>query len=160
MHNTDATDLFGRLMQQEIDCAERIGKVLNEERQALGGRDPEALERVTVAKQTLLKEMEQRVAAHEGFLSARRLPPGKAGTEQFLADLPQDSELPALWQRLQESAAQCRDENRVNGSIVALSRVRVQRALELLHGKPDNAKTYGREGETHASARSQFIGSV
>ena len=160
MYNPEAVELFRRLLMQEIDCAQRLMALLDEERQALGGRDAQALEQVTEAKRALLAETEQRVAAHEGFLSARRLPAGRAGTERFLSGLPKDAAERSLWQRLQELAAACREANEVNGRVVALSRIRVQRTLELLHGQPDAGKTYGKAGQSQSSARRTYIGSV
>ncbi len=160
MHKPEVIALFRRLLRQEIDCAERLAAAIDEERRTFGARDPAALERLTARKRELLQEMEQRVASHEGFLAARRLPPGRQGTESFMQALPPDAEEHGLWRQLRQLAERCRDGNAVNGRIVTMNRVRVQRALELLRGGADSGRTYGREGEARLSARRQFIGSV
>jgi flagella synthesis protein FlgN len=156
----DTLLLLRRLMQQEIDASERLGSALAAEREALGRRDPAALEAAIAGKLAATRELQQRLEAHEGFLAARGLPPGRPGTERFLSLLPADGEERRLWRRLQELARECRDGNEVNGNLVSLSRVRTQRALEILRGPADAARTYGRLGQTHCAGRSQFIGSV
>lgn len=160
MHSPDIIKLFRRLIEREIGCSERLEEILADEQRALTARDPQVLQEALAQKQGLLRELEQSVAAHEGFLTARRLPPGKAGTRAFLSSLPQDAPEHALWQRLQEVAVGCRENNRVNGSLVALGKVRTQRALEILCGSPDNAKTYGKAGEARNAGRPRFLGSV
>jgi hypothetical protein len=107
-----------------------------------------------------VRALEQGVTAHEGFLFARRLPPGKAGTEIFLNGLAPDAPERTLWQKLQRVAARCRDNNQVNGNLVALGRVRTQRALEILQGGNNTAKTYGRGGNTHNGSTQRFLGTV
>jgi len=160
MHDPETIALFRRLIGQEIACAEALCRVLGEEYTALAAGDPGTLERVIAAKRELLGEMEQRVAAHEGFLSARRLPPGKGGTELFMARLPPQAPERGLWQRLRELAGQCRAQNEVNSSLLCLSRARTQRALELLRGPRDGLRTYGRTGATRGGGDSQLIGRV
>ncbi len=153
-------DLFRRVMQQEISCAERLAEVLKKEQDALAALDMGVLEGLTPEKQALLGEMEQRTEAHAGFLAARGLPPGRKGTEAFLDRLAEDAAEHELWRRLRYVAGVCQEANQVNGKLVALSRARTQRALDLLRGTPDNAKTYGKGGYARNTARSQFIAST
>lgn len=157
MISPETLALYRRLIQQEIDCAERLADVMRREAEALGGRDAASLEQANVEKLELLHEMEQRSAAHEGFLAARGLPAGREGNLRFLRGLPADAEEHGLWRRLRSAAVECRDLNLVNGSLVALRRTRTQRALEILRGAPDSAKTYGKSGLAHNAARSQLI---
>lgn len=157
MNSPETVELFRRLMQQEIDCAERLVKTLQREQDALSCRDLDGLEQAGLDKQVLLGEMQQRSAAHEGFLAARGLPPGRTGSTAFMQSLPANAAEHGIWQHLQSIAATCRELNQVNGKLVVLSRARTQRALEILRGTPDNAKTYGKAGLTRNSARSQFI---
>ncbi len=160
MHSPETLALFRRLMEQEIDCSERLGEALATEQEALASHAPDALLTAVELKRRLTHSLEQSVSAHEGFLAARRLPPGKSGTEAFLRPLPQDAPERIVWQRLQKVAARCRDHNQINGNLVALSRIRTQRALEILQGGNDNAKTYGRAGNTRGAAAQRFLGTV
>ncbi len=160
MHSPETLALFRRLIQQEIDSSERLGEALATEQAALTSCNPDTLLNAVAQKQGLMRALEQGVSAHEGFLIARRLPPGRAGTESFLKGLPADAVERQLWQKLQKVAAGCRDHNQVNGNMVALGRVRTQRALEILHGGNDSAKTYGRAGATRGSGVQRFLGTV
>jgi flagellar biosynthesis/type III secretory pathway chaperone len=159
MHSPESIVLFERLIAQEIDCAQRLSDALAAERSALAAAisQPQSLQQATQLKSDLLVEMERRVAAHEGFLTSRRLLPGKQGTERFLASLPKEAALHSLWQRLQQLATACRDDNEINGNIILLSQARLRRALETLRGPTDSAKTYGRGGQTRPARHSQLI---
>lgn len=158
MPDSDIRIRFCRLVQTEIACAERLLLTLEQEHQALLARDTTALERASSDKVPLLRELEQRLVAHDGFLRDLRLPPGKAGNLTFLGQLSLDAEEHGLWRRLQEIADTCRTRNERNGSILAASRARVQRSLEILRGLPEATRTYGKGGETRHSGRSQILG--
>lgn len=149
---------FRRLVETETACAERLLEVLEQEHRALLARDTAALERAGEDKVPLLRELEQRLAAHEGFLKALRLPPGKAGNLALLERLTAPGEERKLWQRLQEVAALCRDHNERNGAILAASRARVRRSLEILRGPPEATRTYGKGGETRHAGQCQILG--
>jgi flagellar biosynthesis/type III secretory pathway chaperone len=160
MHSPETLALFRRLVEQEIDCSKRLEEALATEHAALSSPTPQPLLEALTRKQELVKEMERSVAAHEGFLAARRLPPGKTGTESFLKPLPESAQERRLWQSLQEIAGHCRDRNQANGSLVALGRTRTQRALEILHGGSHSAKTYGKSGTTRGGGAQRFLGAV
>jgi flagellar biosynthesis/type III secretory pathway chaperone len=157
---SETTTLLQRLLLQAISASERLLEALNRERDALVGRDPVTLEQAVAEKLSAAQEVRQRLSAHEGFLAARRLPPGRSGTERFLAGLPAETEARKLWERLQAVASACRDGNDLNGSLVALGRARTQRAMEILQGGRDPARTYGRLGQTSLGGRSQLLASV
>jgi flagellar biosynthesis/type III secretory pathway chaperone len=158
---SETVTLLQRLLLQAISASERLLTALNQEREALTGRDPTTLEQAVAAKLAAAQEVRQRLSAHEGFLAARRLPPGRTGTERFLAGLPVEAEARKLWERLQAVARACRDGNDLNGSLVTLGRARTQRAMDILHGnRRDPARTYGRLGQTSLSGHSQLLVSV
>jgi flagellar biosynthesis/type III secretory pathway chaperone len=66
----------------------------------------------------------------------------------------------SMWRRLQGLATACREANEINGSIVALGRSRVQRALDVLRGGARAMTTYGKAGEAKPSRAAQFIEKV
>ena len=160
MYDPETRKLFQQLLRQEVSCAERLAQLLAEERDQLTSGDPDTLIGITEDKAELLKELDRWVAAHEGFLQARRLPPGKQGSEAFLRTLPERAQEWGLWRRLQEIAAVCRDGNEINGGIVTLGHARVRRALDLLRGTSVGTTTYGRAGVSNGDKVSQFIGKV
>jgi flagellar biosynthesis/type III secretory pathway chaperone len=160
MHSPETVALFRRLLEQQIACAEGLCQALAREGTALGSGTPEHVEEAATAKQELLAQMEQRLAAYEGFLAARRLPSGRRGSELFLAQLPAKAPERALWERLRELARQCREQNEVNGSLVAMCRTRAERALELLRGPGERLRTYGRAGTTRGASIPHLIGRV
>ncbi len=158
MTDKESVNRFRRLVQAQIGCAEKLIKALEQERLALLARDAQELTRVGTSKTTLLREMEQRLQAHETFLKALRLPPGKEGSEALLKTLPKDGDEWNLWRKLQELATQCRDHNEVNGSLLAASRARMERAFQILRGVPENTRTYGRGGDSQYYSDSQVLG--
>ena len=153
-------DLFRGLLEQGLASADRLEGVLAAERNALRTGDPDALQRLTDEKLALLQDLERWAAAHERFLRAQQLPPGRQGSEMFLAGLPHAAEEHMLWRRVRQTVSACRDSNEVNGGIVTLSRARVQRALMVLSGGSSEPSTYGKAGATRSGPNPQLIGKV
>ena len=145
-----------RLLRQELEASRRLAELLEQENQALRKSEAEALEHILSAKEALLKELDDRVDRHGHILRRLGLPLGRAGTER-LAHLAGETCV-AVWEALRETADRCREMNAANGGLLALTEVRVRQSLEVLRGRPDPAKTYGRGGQTRYSTHSHRIG--
>lgn len=113
--------------------------ILDEEREALGCADAQALNRAGEAKQMLMRRLEQ--------LDVERL--HLSGTS---ADAAQQVE--PMWRELLKSLAVCRDKNLRNGTLVGQRLAQVRRALAVLTGNDAQSGTYGQNGalqDTHRS---------
>ncbi|GEM_PF-2166468 len=145
-----------RLLEQELEATRRLLDLLDQENSALRARDAAALERIVPAKEALLKALDDRVDRHAQILRRLGLPQGRRGSE-CLARMAGEAAI-GLWHSLSEAAHRCREMNAVNGGLLSLAEVRVRHSLEVLRGRPDHAKTYGKGGQTRYSGHSHRIG--
>jgi flagella synthesis protein FlgN len=150
---------FTECLEAEIACTLRLLELLQEEKRVLRGYDTAALNSLTTAKQHLLRELESHLTQHEQLLQQARVPSGQAGSVAFLRDLPDGDNTRILWDELQLLARQCRDQNEVNGGILALSRRQVQQALDVLRGG-ERQVTYGPRGESRDEHHPQHLAKV
>ena len=134
-------------------CSERLLDLLQEEDHALRRTDADDIDRISAAKQTLIREIESHQRALDRFLAASNLPAGPPGMQAYLETLPDDAPERAAWKEIQALAGQCRDRNEVNGGVLALSRQHVQQALQILKGSPETGPIYGRNGEALSTVR-------
>lgn len=138
-----------RLLSREIDCARILLQTLERENQALTRGEVEEIEAVSALKQQQMQQLQQLLLMRDRFLEHHDLTPGKPGTEQLLERFGQPDNARALWQDLQELAARLREQNEINGGIVALGHQHVRQALDLLTGRCSGNDTYGPAGNRH-----------
>ena len=114
--------------------------VLDDERDALLGRDPAALERTVERKLALLSSIESMLRAH----AARPL------REQG-ADTP-------LRARVDQVLEEAVRRNELNGRIATQRAIGVRHALDVITGKPTTPTVYGRGGQGTARRGGHSIG--
>lgn len=114
--------------------------VLDEERDALLGRDPAALERVVERKLALLSSIETMLRAH----AARPL-----------AEQGADAPLRTRADQILEEAIR---RNELNGRIASQRELGVRQALDVLTGKSSTPNVYGRGGRDTPRRGGQSLG--
>ncbi len=125
---------FPTLLEQEVAALRAVLATLHAEREALDGRDSEALLAASNAK----AEAVARAARLEQ--ECRQHAAANAGT--------QSRDVEALLGDLKRLAAECRQQNEANGLLIRGQRRRVEGSLNVLRGGRAVADTYGRDGET------------
>jgi flagella synthesis protein FlgN len=159
----DATDCRQRLkaaLEHEIQCTEALIRALDEEQEALTGREPARLETVLRDKQSQLVELEQASRQRNAVVQQAGYSADRQGVEACVRACDVQGSLNALWERLNELVRQCRERNRVNGGIVELSRHHVQRALAVLRGGLPDSDLYTSEGRSVGGASHRSLGKV
>ncbi len=144
-NNTLQVEL-SRHLESELECAKALLITLEHEYDALTGSDPEVIERVTARKQQQMVEMTALLAHRDHFLRQQGLAPGKAGTEELIGHLSNDSPAIGNWQALEKMASKLQLCNETNGGIIAIGQRHVQQALNIITGHTGESNTYGREG--------------
>jgi flagellar biosynthesis/type III secretory pathway chaperone len=114
--------------------------VLDDERDALLGRDPAALERTVERKLALLSSIETMLRAH----AAR--PRDEQGADT------------ALRARVDQVLEEAIRRNELNGRIAAQRELGVRQALDVITGKSATPTVYGRGGRDNARRGGHAIG--
>jgi flagellar biosynthesis/type III secretory pathway chaperone len=120
------------LLQREIAAVNKLLHSLEQEYAALADNHTAALETVVQEKQNEIRELELIGKQRESLMTTLR--GGKKLSADNDAAFKDNSELAALWHELVALAGQCRDKNRINGSIVDTVSRQSRQALDVLHG--------------------------
>lgn len=142
----DAARQLTTLLRQELALCQELKPLLEQEYEILCQPQIGPLNRITEEKQRLVSHMQTQGRQRDLVLKQLGLPLANPGMEAFLARH-RDEQLAATWQQLQEAAAGLRQQNEVNGGIVALGARHARQALDLLKGQEPSSGTYGRRGE-------------
>jgi flagellar biosynthesis/type III secretory pathway chaperone len=145
--NDDARGRLEQLLDREIETARALAAILSEERSALTGTSPQAVEEKAAEKMRLL-------GAIENLEDERRAL--AAAAEQALpgARVPRGSSIAATvaerWRTLMEVMAGCRTANEINGYIINLRQGQIKQLIGIVRGA--SPLTYTAQGKTFARA--------
>jgi flagellar biosynthesis protein FlgN len=156
--HTPTESAFSGILNTEIEQAQRLLDLLEQEYQLLLSSPSTALETLLTEKKRLLRSVEQSVAAHHRFLQQQGFGADGQGTEAYLGASDGDPELTQTWRRYIELVEACRKQNEINGGAVALNQRQANQALHILLGISDGNKTYGRSGQSKPSNPSKSLG--
>lgn len=140
-----------QLLKQELAVTVALLETLDNEHEALGNREPERVKALLETKERQVAEFERIEWQRKTLLAQMDVAENNDEIRRFLAsDKQHGEELVALWDRLIETAARCRERNQANGSLVEIHRRHVQRALDILRGTQP-PPTYGPQGQTQGN---------
>jgi flagellar biosynthesis/type III secretory pathway chaperone len=135
--NQDARRRLEEVLDREIEVARSLAATLAEERSALTGDSPKAVEQKTADKLRILETIEKLDAERRELCTA----PSGLGLAETVAD---------RWGALMQLMAGCRTANEVNGHIIHVRQHQVGQLLDIVRGGP--SITYGPRGKTFAKA--------
>lgn len=143
---------LAQVISAELECAQALAVILQQEHHALKSLDPDRVLEISREKQQAVERLQQGSRQREQLLAALGLPPdskrSSEGTDALMR-ANTDSDCAGLWRQLREIAGQLREQNEINGGILALSQRHNQQALDVLCGRTDGRNTYGAKGEHH-----------
>lgn len=122
---------FNRLLAREVKAAGHLLRLLEDEFEALQGRDPERLLAAVAAKERCARSLERLTRRHRSLLDS-----GPAG----------DPARETLGRELQRLAEACRRQNAANGRLVEARRRHAEQALAILRGQPPEPGGYDPRG--------------
>lgn len=148
---------IAELLRQEIACARELVHSLDQEYAALVQRDVTLLDTIVPEKRKAVAALESLGRRRETLLAGQDPPAKTAGTPSNNGEdgnpFNGEAHLTGLWNELRSLAQQCRDKNRINGSIVEVGYRQSRQALDILHGVTASSELYDRTGRTTQAAR-------
>ncbi len=147
--NTNRADELVDTIRRQLTAFSELSLVLEEEHRALVSRDPSALSQIAGKRTSLLSQIENFDKTMAALLQALRAPASRAGIESLLETLAPTNRTRATrdFAALREIAEKCRDQNEVNGRIIAQSQRTTQQLLRILRGNiASNPDTYSSSG--------------
>lgn len=141
-------------LEDEIKYAEALLELLAGERDALATNNGDAIEQLALQKRTLAEQLETSAGRRSSHLLEHT---GIAAVDMhdFIENNPSTENAPqlkALWEQLVDLLNQCRDKNRLNGSILDMSQRAIKQTIAVLQGHGHANELYGRAGKTVSTA--------
>jgi flagellar biosynthesis/type III secretory pathway chaperone len=135
--NSEARRRLEDLLDREIELARGLAATLANEKAALTGTEPKAVESAVAEKLRVLATIEK-LEEERRALCAVPNAPGIAAT------------VLERWRALMELMAGCRTANDINGHIIHVRQNQVRQLIDIVRGGP--AVTYDPHGKTFAKA--------
>jgi flagellar biosynthesis/type III secretory pathway chaperone len=132
--------------------------VLRKEQDALALNEADALEALAAEKLTRLELLTRHSEQRNTRLRAAGHTPDAAGMGAWLAARAAFPGIAKAWARVGELAREARDQNEINGWLVALQVQRTQRQLAFLHKAASNEPTYAADGVARPAFRPRSLG--
>ena len=127
-----------QILQTEVECVHLLLKSLELEYEALAEHNSATLEEVVRDKQEKILQLEvvsrQREKLLASFDSANADVEADESQQSRRYQFNDNKQLTELWNELVKVAEECREKNRVNGSIVELVSRQSRHALDILRG--------------------------
>lgn len=129
--------MLATLLREEKVAVEALAQQLRREYEVLKTRDAPGLEQVTHEKLACADQLRKQIAARLDFLRDQGFTADRQGLIACIAAASPDtrSVLSTLAVELENAAEQARNQNEINGAVIAASRSYVERALTILSGR-------------------------
>lgn len=124
-------------LQEELTTVDALLHLLQREYDILKARDLPALEQVVAEKQRCVDRLQDQIAARLGNLREHGFAADAQGMAAYLNRLPPADQIAAtrLWTELEQAAVQLRNQNDINGAVIAAGRSHIERSLAILSGR-------------------------
>jgi flagellar biosynthesis/type III secretory pathway chaperone len=149
---------YDSLLEDGIQRATGLMNLLEEEYRSLQHIDPEHLESVTQTKKELLKELQIFAESQDLLLKNMGYTTDREGIEHYLLHLNDGNSLRHKWHTLQDLLKRCQKQNKINSSVITVSKRQTTNVLDLLYGLAADTKTYGPGGESRSGRQSNSLG--
>ncbi len=156
----DTAQKLGALLQQQIQNAEQLKQILQNETDALITRDLGAIQHLSQEKSEQSSTLEKLSQPQQQLLQAAGLPYTAEGMKRFIESQPSNWAIPLRKQQLhlQTLLESCQKQNLINGNIITANRYSAETALTILRGQfmPDNL-VYSADGKAATSSSSTSL---
>lgn len=133
-------------------------EILGREQRALTAHDLDAVDALAPEKARQLDQLTKFSEQRGGRLRAAGCSPDAQGMRAWLEAHAGCPGVRSAWERLAETAERARDQNEVNGWVVALQMQRTQRQLAFLNRMASNEPTYSADGVARSALRQRSLG--
>lgn len=133
------------VLDQQLQAAQNLARVLDKESAAIKNRDAEALNDIAPLKLEGLETLETLEKARLAFAS------DDAQQKKTAQGSPNDP----LWNQVIDVIRVCDRKNQLNGAMLALRQQHIQRAMDLITNRDAESVTYAPDGSTIVASGQQ-----
>lgn len=146
-----------KLIAEESGTLDQLQQLLDREHELLVANDVEALERAGQARQNCIGTLMRIEDERRALCRALNVPADMHGLDRILNWCDPSKTLRRRWAECGERAARCRNANDRNGALVTARLTRVQGMLDIVTGRANQPKVYGRQGAFESQPRAARV---
>lgn len=146
-------DTLDKLINEESSTLDQLHQLLDREHEFLVANDVEALDRAGTARQNCIGTLLRIEDDRKALCRALNVPADMHGLDRILAWCDPNKQLRRRWNEVGERANRCRTANDRNGALVTARLHRVQGMLDVVTGRADQPKVYGKQGGYQSQPR-------
>jgi flagellar biosynthesis/type III secretory pathway chaperone len=143
--------MFSESVKHTLPLLVRLHELIMDERQALTGREPAALEQVVQQKLAVVEEITPLLQERDALQRRLGAAEGIAGGDQLVKSAPQESQVREQWDALRAQAQLVEKDNALNGHLALQGEKAARMGISLLTGRKAEPALYGRNGENGVS---------
>lgn len=161
MDPTVCREHLEKLLVEEAHALTRLETLLDREHESLVANDVEELDRAGEARQACIGELVRIEDERRSLCRMMNVPPDVSGLERLLTWCDPSGSLKSRWADCAGRAGSCRAANDRNGALVSARMRKVEGMLDVLTGRANETKVYGKQGAfEHAQRSSRLSTSV
>lgn len=142
-----------KLISEETSALTRLEALLDKEHGVLQSNDVEELDRTGEARQACIGELVRIEDERRSLCRMLNVPADPPGLERLLTWCDPSHQLKRRWASCSERATRCRELNDRNGALVTARLKRVEGMLDVLTGRANQPKMYGKQGAFQTTTR-------
>jgi flagellar biosynthesis protein FlgN len=142
-----------KLLVEEADALARLENLLDREYDLLVTNSVDELERTGEQRQACVGELIRIEDERRSLCRMMNVPADKTGLERLMSWCDPSHSLQQRWADCAERATRCRASNDRNGALVTARMKKVEGMLDVLTGRANDTKVYGKQGTYTTSAR-------
>lgn len=146
-----------RLLAEESNALTQLEGLLDQEHELLLANDAEGLDRAGEARQGCVGVLLRVDDERRSLCRMMNVGTDVQGLERLLAWCDPSRSLLQRWTDCATRAGRCRDLNERNGALVTARLKKVEGLLDVLTGRANQPKVYGKQGAFQAPVRSERV---
>jgi flagellar biosynthesis/type III secretory pathway chaperone len=148
---------LSKLISEETRALTQLEGLLEQEHEHLIANDIEALDRTGDARQVCIGDLIRVEDDRRTLCRMLNMPTDQTGLERMLTWCDSSRTLQVRIADCAERAGRCRNLNDRNGALVSARLKRVEGLLDVVTGRSNQPKVYGRQGGYETSARTATV---
>jgi flagellar biosynthesis/type III secretory pathway chaperone len=148
---------LSKLISEETQALTRLEGLLDKEHEHLLANDIDALDRTGDERQACIGDLVRVDDDRRMLCRMLNMPADKTGLERMLQWCDPAASLQSRIADCAERAGRCRSLNERNGALVTARLKRVEGMIDVVTGRANQPKVYGRQGGYEAAARTATV---
>ncbi|MBI3560106.1 MAG: flagellar protein FlgN [Gammaproteobacteria bacterium] len=156
-----ATRLRDLLSELTLHLSQML-ELLHIERQALATTDGDAITAVAVRKEATTQAIERCEQQRRELLDKHQLGSDSQSMARLARQLPAHTvrELALAWQTIRQQGQDCKQQNQINGIVLAHQQRRTQTALRILRGQIADNEVYSAHGDKYSELNQRTLARI